>query len=203
LNFLWGGASIYVFPRVLALPRPLATTAKPNCHTSRDHRAGDAWPVSGFTLPFHTPQQCQGSCRRGKYSLSLTYAHLCSPTLTHPHQPKSARPINSPVRGSISGPGHRGRNGLPRRCCSWVFTAQEDKSTLHITLNSLSHLRSHFFSFNTLSLALRCRSRSLYVSTYYANLEDLCGELGVQADRGVFVPYLSTCRLLECRASSG
>ena len=33
--------------------------------------------------------------------LSLTLAHLCSPTLTHAHQPKSARPINSPVQGSI------------------------------------------------------------------------------------------------------
>jgi hypothetical protein len=32
-----GGSSFYVFPRVLALPRPIATTAKPNCHTLRDH----------------------------------------------------------------------------------------------------------------------------------------------------------------------
>src|SRR5271155_1060453 len=36
-EFSMGGASIYVFPRVLALPRPIATSAKPNCHTLRDH----------------------------------------------------------------------------------------------------------------------------------------------------------------------
>jgi hypothetical protein len=29
------GLSIYVFPRVLALPTPIATCAKPYCHTLR------------------------------------------------------------------------------------------------------------------------------------------------------------------------
>jgi hypothetical protein len=48
LNFLWGGTSFYVFPRALALPRPIATTAKANCHTLRDHISGRPWLVLGI-----------------------------------------------------------------------------------------------------------------------------------------------------------
>jgi hypothetical protein len=36
-SIFYGEAGIYVFLWVLALPRPIATSAEPNCHTLRDH----------------------------------------------------------------------------------------------------------------------------------------------------------------------
>jgi hypothetical protein len=46
----------------------------------------------------------------------LTLAHPCSPRLTRPHPPPSARPIDSPYAGPFWAPGQRGQNGLTRRC---------------------------------------------------------------------------------------
>jgi hypothetical protein len=58
----------------------------------------------------HHPPQVSG----------LTLAHPCSPTLTRPRPPLSARPIDSACAGPFLAPGQRGRNGLPRRCRSFV-----------------------------------------------------------------------------------
>ena len=60
----------------------------------------------------HHPPQVSG----------LTLAHPCSPTLTRPRPPQPARPIDSGCAGPFLAPGQRGRNGLPRRCRSWVAT---------------------------------------------------------------------------------
>jgi hypothetical protein len=44
--FTMGGAGIYIFPRALALPRAIATTAKPKCHTLRDHKPQNNGPIA-------------------------------------------------------------------------------------------------------------------------------------------------------------
>jgi hypothetical protein len=76
----------------------------------------------------------RGPCRFGPYknprrphppprasqANGLTLAHPCSPMLTHPRPPLSARPIDSACAGPFLAPGQRGRNGLPRRCRSFV-----------------------------------------------------------------------------------
>jgi hypothetical protein len=82
------------------------------CHFGRYKNPRRPHPPPRASRVSHHPPQVSG----------LTLAHPCSPTLTRPRPPPSARPIDSGCAGPFLAPGQRGRNGLPRRCRFWVAT---------------------------------------------------------------------------------
>src|ERR1700722_10203632 len=94
-----------------------------NCSLLKNHVAlvVDKLRYVGFAPnPCRTPPRASRVSHHPPQVSGLTLAHPCSPTLTRPRPPPSARPIDSGCAGPFLGPGQRGRNGLPRRCRFWV-----------------------------------------------------------------------------------
>jgi len=85
-------------------------------------------------------------------------AHPCSPTLTYPDPPPSARPIDSLRGGPFWAPWPRRPKWAPTTVPFLGGTAYEGKSTLNMALTSRSHL-PFSLSPSAISLAVRCRPR--------------------------------------------
>src|SRR5271156_5016283 len=98
-----------VLSRVSA-PPPRLKVNRGTCRFGRYKNPRRPHPPPRASRVSHHPPQVSG----------LTLAHPCSPTLTRPRPPPSARPIDSGCAGPFLAPGQRGRNGLPRRCRFWL-----------------------------------------------------------------------------------
>jgi hypothetical protein len=104
------GDHVTTFPTIL--PPPRLQVNRGTCRFGRYKNPRRPHPPPRASRVSHHPPQMSG----------LTLAHPCSPTLTRPRPPPSARPIDSGCAGPFLAPGQRGRNGLPRRCRFWVAT---------------------------------------------------------------------------------
>src|SRR5207248_4691497 len=74
--------------------------------------------VQTCALPIsHPPPRASRVSRHPPQVSGLTLAHPCSPTLTRPRPPPSARLIDSGCAGPFLAPGQRGRNEIGRASC--------------------------------------------------------------------------------------